>query len=395
MIDPQTLIDPTSPDGLPAPLWFIQLFKVLGFTLHAVPMNLWYAGILLAMLLHLWGSDHGKRFAARLMAQMPVIIAFGVNFGVVPLLFTQLAYYKFFYPATILMAWFWLAIIGLLIPAYYGVYIYAFGLREGGTLTPLKRAAGWAAAIFFILIGFLFTNGFSLMDHVHRWPQLWLDHSTAGAALGTALNVTDPTLWPRWLLMFGLALTTTAVWMLVDLAWFARKESDLYQRWVSATAPKLYTLGMVWFAAAGSWYVFGTWSPELKESMFGTWPPGLKELILGGWKPWLTMATAAAPGLPWVLMVAAWLLMIAGLRGPPGRMMVSLVALAQFGLLALNAVSRQVVQNLNLSEFLRWPDEPVREWSPLVVFLLLFVAGLAVVVWMIAQAAKAPVEPSG
>ncbi len=383
MIDPQTLIDPTSPDGLPAPLWFIQLFKVLGFTLHAVPMNLWYAGILLAMLLHLWGSDHGKRFAARLMAQMPVIIAFGVNFGVVPLLFTQLAYYKFFYPATILMAWFWLAIIALLIPAYYGVYVYAFGLREGGTLTPLKRTAGWAAAIFFILIGFLFANGFSLMDHVHRWGDLWLNNNVAGAALGTALNVTDLTLWPRWLLMFGLALTTTAVWMLVDLAWFARKESDHYKRWVSATAPKLYTLGMVWFAAAGSWYVFGTWSPELKESMFG------------GWELALTVVTAAAPGLPWVLTVATWLLMITGHRGPPGRAMVSLVALAQFGVLAVNAVSRQVVQNLNLSEFLQWPDEPVREWSPLVVFLLLFVAGLGVVVWMIAQAARASAKPTG
>lgn len=377
MIDPQTLIDPTSPDGLPAPFWFIQLFKVLGFTLHMVPMNLWYAGILLAMLLHLRGSDHGRRFAARLMAQMPVIIAFGVNFGVVPLLFTQLAYYKFFYPATILMAWFWLAIIVLLIPAYYGVYIYAFGLREGGTLTPPKKAAGWAAAVFFILIGFLFANGFSLMDHVHRWGELWLNHSTAGAALGTALNVTDPTLWPRWLLMFGLALTTTAVWMLVDLAWFARRESKDYKRWVSATAPKLYTLGMVWFAVAGSWYVFGTWSPELKQSMFG------------GWELALTVATAAVPGLPWVLIVAAWR------QGAPGRAMVSLVALAQFGVLAVNAASRQVVQNLNLSGFLRWPDQPVREWSPLVVFLLLFVAGLGVIVWMIAQAAKAPAEPTG
>ena len=62
---------------------------------------------------------------------MPVIVALGINFGVVPLLFVQLAYYKVFYPATILMAWHWLAIIGLLIPAYYGVYAYAEGIRNG------------------------------------------------------------------------------------------------------------------------------------------------------------------------------------------------------------------------------------------------------------------------
>ena len=70
-------------------------------------MNLWYAGLLIA-LLSIRGNEHGRRFAGRLLRQMPVIVAVGVNFGIVPLLFIQLAYYRVFYPATILMAWFWL-----------------------------------------------------------------------------------------------------------------------------------------------------------------------------------------------------------------------------------------------------------------------------------------------
>ena len=155
-MDAQTLID-TTPSPLPAPMWFIQFFKVLGFALHAVPMSLWYAGIVVAMILYARGGEQGRRFSGRLMSQMPVIIAFGVNLGIVPLLFVQLAYFKVFYPATILMAWFWLAIVGMLIPAYYGVYVYAFGLGEGGKgLTPLKRGAGWFAAALFVVIGFLF-----------------------------------------------------------------------------------------------------------------------------------------------------------------------------------------------------------------------------------------------
>ncbi len=117
---------------------------------------------------------------------MPIIIAAGVNLGVVPLLFIQVAYYKFFYPATILMAWFWLAIIVLLIPAYYGVYLYAWQLRKGENgIQPWRRAAGWLAALFFIAIGFIFANGLSLMDHVDRWEEIWLRHNVAGAALGT------------------------------------------------------------------------------------------------------------------------------------------------------------------------------------------------------------------
>ena len=91
----------------------------------------------------------------------------------------------------------------------------------------------------------------------------------AGAALGTALNVADPTLWPRWLLMFGLALGTTAAWMVVDAAWFAARESEAYRAWARRFAPKLAAVGVAWFAAAGSWYVFGTWPGELRETMFG------------------------------------------------------------------------------------------------------------------------------
>ena len=376
-MDASMLIDRATA-GMPAPIWFVQFFKVLGFALHMVPMNLWYAGLLLAVLLHARGGEHAKRFAARLMTQMPVIVAFGVNLGIVPLLFTQLAYYKVFYPATILMAWFWLAIIALLIPAYYGVYVYASGLRQGaGGLTPLKRAAGWCAAIFFIAIGFLFANGFSLMAHVGAWPQLWLRHSSGGAALGTALNLADTSLWPRWLLMFGLALMTTAVWMLVDRAWFARRESESYQRWAGNFALKLHTLGMVWFAVAGSWYVFGTWPVQLRQTMSG------------GWLHALTAVTALAPGLPWLLI---WIYR----NRPAGRTVVSLIGLAQFGVLGINAISRQVVQNASLREFFDVTAQPVDvQWSPLVLFLVLFVAGLGVIGWMIAQVVRAPAESSG
>ena len=47
-MDAQLLVD-QAPVALPAPYWFIEFFKCLGFTLHAVPMNLWYAGLLVAL----------------------------------------------------------------------------------------------------------------------------------------------------------------------------------------------------------------------------------------------------------------------------------------------------------------------------------------------------------
>jgi len=369
-MDPQQLVDQAAA-GVPAPFWFVQFFKVLGFALHSVPMNLWYAGLLLALWLHARGNQHAQRFAGRLLRQMPVIVAVGVNLGIVPLLFVQLAYYRVFYPATILMAWSWLAIIALLIPAYYGVYAYAWGIRNGVKhLAGWRIAAGWCAAVFFIAIGFLFTNGLSLMDHVERWPALWQANSVSGAALGTALNITDPTLWPRWLLMFGLALGTTAVWVLVDAVWLFGNATEDHRRWAWAFARKLYTLGMVWTAAAGTWYVFGSWSAELRATMF-QWP------LLA-----LTLVTAVAMGLPWLLMMTAdWC--------KAKHATVAAIAVCQFGVLGINAISRQVVQNANLKPFADISSQPTDvQWSPLAMFLVVFVIGLAVIGWMLVQVAK-------
>jgi hypothetical protein len=368
-MDAAILVNQASSGGIPAPFWFVEFFKVLGFTLHMAPMHLWYAGLLVALCLHLRGNQHARRSAARLLQQMPVIVAVGVNLGIVPLLFVQLAYFRVFYPATILMAWFWLAIVGLLIPAYYGVYAYAGQFREGTDGTAGWRvAAGWCAAILFVAVGFLFANGWSLMEHVGRWGDLWTAHSIAGAATGTALNVGDATLWPRWLLMFGLALGTTSVWLLVDVFWLNGEAADeAYRRWAMGFAKKLSTFGMVWAAAAGTWYVFGTWSSDLRAAMFG-WP------LLP-----LTVATAIAPGLPWVLMMTAD-------RLGAGRGIVAAIALCQFGVLGINATSRQVVQNVNLKPFLDVSMQPLDvQWSPLVVFLAVFVMGLALVGWMIGQ----------
>ncbi len=366
-MDPTTLIGPSNPLGYPAPYGFLIFFKVLGFTLHTIPMNLWYAGIVLAMLLRWRGGEHARRLAARLMRQMPIIIALGINFGIIPLLFIQVAYYRVFYPATVLMAWPWFSIIPLLTVAYYGVYVYVSGLKaDEAHLSPIRQAAGWVSAVLFIGIGFLFSNALSLMVNVAAWPTLWERTSVAGAALGIALNVGDASLWPRWLMMFGLALTTTAAYIVVDAAFFAGRESDAYRRWVAGFAPKLYTVGLVWFALAGTWYTFGTWPTSLRQAMFG------------GPRLVLTLLTALAPGLPW--------LVIAMQRRGITRWWALLTGLAQFGVLAINAVSRQVVQNLELSRFLDVTAEAVRtQWGPMILFLISFAVGVAIILWMVRQ----------
>ncbi|HEY4759284.1 MAG TPA: hypothetical protein VIH42_01755, partial [Thermoguttaceae bacterium] len=251
-----------------------------------------------------------------------------------------------------------------------------WGLRDNEKgITSWRRAAGWVSAIFFIVIGFIFANGLSLMDHVDRWEEIWSNNNVAGAATGLGHNVGDPTLWPRWLMMFGLALGTTAVWMLVDMGFLYRNASDEFKAWAWNYAKKLYTLSMIWAAAAGTWYVFGTWSAELYKAMF-TFP-----LIV------LTVLTALAPGLPWIMIVTEK-------SCPAKRPLIAGIAVAQFGVLAINAISRQVVQNINLGKVFDVFSQKVDvQWGPMAMFLIAFVLGLGVVAWMIVQVVKASSNP--
>ncbi|MBI2875794.1 MAG: hypothetical protein HYY20_02810 [Candidatus Tectomicrobia bacterium] len=372
-MDPTQLIGPPSPLGYPAPYWFLVLFKVLGFTLHLGPMNLWYAGTILAMLLHWRGREHARRLSARLMNQMPIILSLGINFGIVPLLFLRVAYYRVFYPATILMAWPWFSIVLLLTLAYYGVYLYVIGLRRA-RLTPLKQVAGWVAALSFLAIGFLFPNGLSLMAHVGEWPALWQATSVAGAPTGMALNTADSTLWPRWLMMFGLALTTTAAYTVMDAGLFAGREGESYRRWVPGFALKLYALGVAWFMLTGAWLVLGTWLARERQMLFS----GPLGTLTG-----VAILSFALPGL----------LIRVQRRGVTWTLAL-LTGLAQFGVLAQFAIVRQVVQNVELSPFLDVTAEPVHtQWSTLLLFLGLFVVGLGVVIWMLSKAVAAERRP--
>jgi len=364
-MNPADLLAPPSPLGFPAPYWFMAFFKVLGFSLHAVPMNLWYAGILLAMLLW-WSGEHGRTWSTRLMNRMPVIIAFGVNFGIVPLLFVQTAYYRVFYPATILMAWFWLSVIGLLTLAYYGVYLYVIALRAGN-VSRFHRAVGWISALFFIGIGFVFANGLSLMNNVAGWPEIWRNTSISGAALGTALNIGDRTLWPRWLMMFGLALTTVAAYTAFETAYSGHREGEGYVRWAGSFALKLCAVGVVWYGITALWYMLGTWPHQTLEAMFAM--PRVP----------LTVLTGAGPVLVLLLL---WLQR----RGATRRVALA-TGFAQFGVVGLNAISRQLVQNLELAPYLNLMDEPVHtQWSSLIPFLVFFLVGVGVLVWMVMQA---------
>ena len=210
-------VDPATLSGLPAPYWFIQFFKILGFALHSIPMHLWLVGLPLALLLLLIGGPNAKRFARRLLAQLPILMALGINFGIVPLLFIQTAYYKAFYPATILTAWHWLGIIPLVLIAYYLLYAVSALSGDGHRWRPILY--GIAASFCLIAVGLIFASAWGLMASPERWPEIWGAKSNAAAANGLGTNWGDMTVYLRFAAIVGLGFLTVSTWAVFD-AWF-------------------------------------------------------------------------------------------------------------------------------------------------------------------------------
>jgi len=392
-----SLFDSADFAPIPAPFWFVQFFKVLGFVLHLIAMNLWFAGIPLILLMMIFGRKSGKRFAKRMFSQLPIIMALGINFGIVPLLFVQTLYYKPFYTATILMAWHWIMVIPLVMIAYYCLYIAAFsvGKEKKGVQTFL---AGLLASFCLLAVAYVFVNAMSLLGRPETMIGLWQQGQSvtgkdaAGATYGLGINSADPTLWYRYGTMFGLAMTTVAFWTIFDAMILIpkRKEKtpdelqadDSYRRWAGWFAMFVAWIGGAIAAACYCHYRGFVESNPATAGMFGE---GGDQIF-----PLLIHTALFTPFLGALALTGAKLFRTGRFITAIGVTLCQVVALATF------AIARQWIQNLEVSQVV-----PIKEFaentqwepiytSPLIVFLVLFVIGALVIAWMIRQMASAP-----
>ncbi len=189
-MDPSVLI-PT-PDAIPLRWEWFSFFLILTFTLHILLVNVMLGTGIIAFVGALKSeADYAMTSLEKdISEKLTFIIAFTVNFGVAPFLFLQVLYGHFIYVSSVLMAVWWLSVIALLIIAYYSAYYYKFRFE---TLKTARRFFIGTTVVLLLLIGFLFTNNMTLMLN----PESWLRYFQN--AEGTLLNLSDPTLFPRFL----------------------------------------------------------------------------------------------------------------------------------------------------------------------------------------------------
>lgn len=348
-----------SPDTIPVPWGYFQFLLMLTFAIHLLLMNALLGSTGIALYAHLRGGEVHRRLAAELSKVLPLLVAFTVNFGVAPLLFVQVLYGHFFYASSILMAVFWLAVIPLLIVAYYAAYLYGFRFRGLGSA---GAAIIGVALLLFLAIAFLYTNNMTLMLDPRRWQAYFANPR------GTVLNLGDPTLLPRYL---HFVLGAAAIGGL-----FVAVLGRVKERKDKAVGELATRLGLRVFLAF-----------TLAEVVVGFWflasLPREVMLLFMGRSPVATALFAAG-------LLLTVLLLLAGFK----RRVLPAVVLTVV-LVYLMTFLRDFVRTGYLSPLFS-PAQltVVPQYGPMVLFAVTLVAGLSALAWMILKAKEALSGPS-
>jgi hypothetical protein len=337
------------PVPLPAPPWLLEFLLVFTFILHLLAMNFLLGGVIILSISSFLGRRDPKHheFTRRVSRAMPSVTAFTITLGVAPLLFLQLVYGQLFYTSSDLMAWYWLAVVFLVLLGYYGVYWYQMQHDELGS------KAAWVilvTAILFIQVAFIFTQNMTAMLHPQDFYSLFVN-GKVGTILG---SVTLPN------------IARLAHFMVAAVAVAGLGVALLSRRW-QTESPELADWGRRYGV---TWFMGGT----LVQFLVGLWflfslPVEIRQALVGD---------KLAVG---ILLLAIILALLALLSAPKSLLASSVAVL---GTVSLMAVLRHLVRSASLRPYFDPNSLPVQgQWAVFSIFVVLLLAGLATVGWML------------
>lgn len=268
---PPVVVPPFDPFGLPAsPTLFLVLIVVTTW-LHVLFMNFALGGSLLAValdLLSLLRFGRHDETVNTVWRVMPVALSLTITTGVAPLLFVQVLFGPLFYPANVFMGAAWLALIPLLIVAFYLVYGIA-RRTQSPDLSPnsaprqgavRRLALGALVAVLVLTVAWVLTNNHMLSLQPAEWGR-------GGAWTQNRLSVTPAVTIPRYLHFVGGSVAVAGAWLVVIGLWRRRDaEATAAGRALTATGVRV-TLAMTLTAAAGGVAMLLSLPPDQRNAM--------------------------------------------------------------------------------------------------------------------------------
>lgn len=328
----------TPPDAmaLPAPPELLIFLFGLTFVLHLV-----FLGLLVAGLWARAGAEWGKRSAylieplhrAGVMGFSTTITA-----GVAPLLFVQVLYGKYFYSSSISIGYPWLSIIAYLLVGFYSLYLWRWRWEKSG------GPSGWGKFYVILSMAAVYAIAFT-----YSWNHLLSLSIRPWADVISHFDATH-----RLFGYGGGAAVASGAWGLwAGHSWRGDRTPPRGASIALVLGAILLAIwGMTSDFAAGSWG-YGGWG--------GIQLGALLSLVAGllGFMKKITLAR-------WASFLAA--------------------AVALVGL----TLQRESYRLMMLTGDYNVADETIRsQWGPFVMFGLVFVLGIATLVWLFVQVRRA------
>lgn len=343
------------PDTYPAAWELFNFLLMLVFPLHLILMNAMVGTTAIAAYALLRKDQTLQGLAYELAKVIPFLIAFAVNLGVAALLFLQVAYGQFFYTGSIMMGVYWLAVVPLLLLAYYAAYLFDFKFSR--LKKPLAVFLITLPLLIFLSIAFIYSNNMTLMLDPEAWQAYFTTQN------GTLLHWGHTPLIPRYLHFMTGGLAVGGL--------FAALLGRVRTKMDPAVRSAAERIGMKVFTAL-------TGMSILAGFLFlGTLPRPLLRLFMGG-----DQVATVVFGLGLILSLVA---VVAGACRKVW-LCIGLVV----PLMYLMSYLRDVVRTAYLQPYFR-PEllTVVPQYGALAMFLAALLAGIIAMTWLIRQAIAA------
>ena len=356
------MVPNVDPIALPAPVPVLQFLSALTFILHIVPMNFVLGGGII-MACAAWigkrkGNEKLLTLARAVSVALPAATAASITLGVPPLLFLQVLYGPLFYTSSVLMAWPWLSVVGLLMVGYYGYYFFSLRKREASV--PVW--VGIISSLAFIAISFIFSNNMLLMIQPEHFQGMWQRQ-----AMGIMLHPGDALFWPRYLhFLIGAVALSGLLVMMIGLV--RKKTDEEFGTWAVKQG------GMLFVGATVVQFGVGIWQLLALES-------GVMMLFMA-------QGESLAPTIYFIIgfmmsLVSLVLILMAALGKAQGPMTIAGTASILVTIVFMTLM-RGVIRDEYLGDAFRVAEQPVApQWFVVSLFAVLLVAGLAIVGWMV------------
>lgn len=353
------------PLPFPLPVWLMQTLLILGFYLHALPMNVVWGGSVVASVLFYIGRGDTNSFtfksAKALAVSLPLFISFAITQGIVPLLFLQLLYGPAFYTSSILMGVPWLGLLAILLFSYYAAYFVIYKVLKGEykTATAVKASIVMVVmSVGFAAIAALFSSNMTLMQTPEKWVAMY-----AANPHGTSLNFAEPHIVPRYLHFFIASIAVTGMTLGIFGLYLVKRNHE-YSRWLLKLGSRIFMISTLIQIPVGLWFLKAL-PPEFAAAFMGR-----DQLVTA-----VFMASMA------LMLVAILSTTISSTNADPRAFLAGLIANSL--LILAMIINRHQLRLMYLNPHVK-PDEVAvnTQWDLLAIFLVSTVALIIYLVWL-------------